>query len=317
MSAAYTPLLAVAALALAGCGDDGGTAAAGGGSERLRVAAAFHPIEEAARAIGRDRADVTGLTPPGAGPHDLELEAPQLRALERADLVAHLGAGFQPGVEDAVRTLPAGVARVDLLRAVALRRTDPAVPGVRGEVDGETVLDGRDPHVWVDPALFARVVEELRDAMARAAPRHAAAFRRNAERYLARLRALDRAFAAGLRRCATRTLVTSHAAFGYLADRYRLEQAPIAGISPDDEPDPRSLAATARRARADGVRTVFFESLVPPDLARTVASEIGARTDVLDPVEGLTRAQLDAGEDYVSIQRGNLRRLVRGLRCTG
>lgn len=132
-----------------------------------------------------------------------------------------------------------------------------------------------------------------------------------------RIEALDGAFARGLAACDTRTLVTSHAAFGYLADRYGLEQAPIAGISPEDEPDPRSLAATARKAEADGVQTVFFESLVPRDLAETVAQEIGADTSFLDPVEGLRQENLDAGADYVSMMRGNLERLTEGLGCTG
>jgi zinc transport system substrate-binding protein len=319
-----TSLLLLLVLA-AGCGatDDrasdadrleAATGAATGGP--LRVAAAFYPLEEAARAIGGDHAQVTGLTPPGAGPHDLELAAPQARALEEADLVAFLGAGFQPAVEDALRSLPDETRRVDVLSRLRLRDVDDAVPGVRGEVDGETVLGGKDPHVWVDPALFGRVVDALRDAYVRADPPGAGAYRRNAAAYRREIDRLDREFASSLGRCSTRTLVTSHAAFGYLADRYGLDQAPIAGISPDDEPDLRSLAATARKARADGVRTVFFESLVPPDLARTVAQEIGARTDFLDPVEGLTREQLDAGESYVSIQRANLRRLRKGLGCT-
>jgi len=306
-------LLAGAAL-LSACGGEETTDAAG---DELRVAAAFYPLEEAARAIGSERAQVTGLTPPGTGPHDVELKAPQLRALEEAQLVVYLGAGFQPAVEDAVRSLPAGTDRVDVLRATPLRAVDAAIPGVRGEVDGETVLDGKDPHVWVDPARFVRIVDAIRDGFVRADPANADAYRRNAAAYRWEIAALDRQFAATLGSCATRTLVTSHAAFGYLADRYKLEQAPIAGISPDDEPDPRSLAALARKARADGVRTVFFESLVPPDLARTVAEEIGARTDVLDPVEGLTREQLEAGETYATIQRANLRRLKKGLGCTG
>jgi len=307
-------VLLVSAALLTACGGEESTGTAA--DEPLRVAAAFYPLEEAARAIGSERAQVSGLTPPGAGPHDLELKAPQLRALEEADLVVYLGAGFQPAVEDAVRGLSEGTDRVDVLRATPLRAVDAAIPGVRGEIDGETVLDGKDPHVWVDPARFLRVVDAIRDGFVRADPANADAYRRNAAAYRREIEALDRQFAATLGSCATRTLVTSHAAFGYLADRYRLEQAPIAGISPDDEPDSRSLVATARKARADGVRTVFFESLVPPDLARTVAEEIGARTDFLDPVEGLTGEQLDAGETYVTTQRANLRRLKKGLGCT-
>jgi zinc transport system substrate-binding protein len=111
-------------------------------------------------------------------------------------------------------------------------------------------------------------------------------------------------------------IVTSHAAFGYLADRYHLVQAAIAGISPEAEPDPKSLAATARYAKAHGVRTVFFETLVPRKLSQTVAHTMGARTDALDPVEGLTASELRAGDTYTSIQRRNLDSLVRGLGCT-
>jgi zinc transport system substrate-binding protein len=309
------PALSVLALvlALSACGGDDRAA---GDAPALRVAAAFYPLEEAARAVGGERAAVTGLTPPGAEPHDLELEARQLEALERADVVVYIGAGFQPQVEAAVDSL-ADTRRIDILRAVRLRMVDPAVPGVRGEVDGERIRGDKDPHVWLDPALFARVVEAIERGFAAADPAGRQVYRRRAGAYRRRLAALDRAFSSGLERCSTRSLVTSHAAFGYLADRYRLAQAPIAGISPEDEPDPRSLEATARRARADGVRTVFFESLVPRDLSETVAAEIGARTDFLDPIEGLTEEDIDVGKTYLSVQRDNLRRLRRGLGCRG
>jgi len=307
-----------ACLALGACGssdeDRGGVADASGG---LRVAAAFYPLEEIARAVGGARASVTGLTPPGSGPHDLELRASQVVALERADVIVFLGAGFQPAVEKLVAQRRGDdVIAIDLFDEVTLRRVDPAVPGVRGDVDGE-VLDGdRDPHVWVDPARFAELVDTVNRTFATADPDGAATYARNAAAYRAKVLALDAQFDRALNACRTQTLVTSHAAFGYLADRYGLAQAPIAGITPDDEPDPKSLAATARKAKADGVKTVFFETLVPRKLADTVAREIGARSDALDPVEGLTRQQLDAGESYLTIQRENLRRLSKGLRCT-
>lgn len=309
-------LIVLLALGAAACGADDDPGAAAGGSQPLQVAAAFYPLEEAARAIGGDRARVTGLTPPGTGPHDLELAPPQVEAIEAADLVVYLGAGFQPEVERAAESLPPE-RRVDVLQTVDLRPVDDPVPGVRGEVDGEVVAGDRDPHVWVDPGQFARLVDAIERAFVEADPEGRGTYARNADAYRAEIEALDRAFAAGLSGCPSRTLVTSHAAFGYLADRYDLEQAPIAGISPDDEPDPRSLEATARKARADGVRTVFFESLVPRDLAETVAREIGARTDFLDPVEGLAQEDLEAGETYASVQRENLARLIRGLGCTG
>jgi zinc transport system substrate-binding protein len=228
-----------------------------------------------------------------------------------------VGNGFQSAVEKATDTIAQGArVRRDLLDGLPLRARDPRVRGVRGEVDGAALSDGRDPHVWVDPRLFARMARGVEAALIEADPAGRAVYEQNADTYVDGLEALDREFESTLTTCRSTTLVTSHAAFGYLADRYGLKQAPIAGISPDDEPDPKSLAATAALARADGVTTVFFETLVPRKLAETVAREIGARTDALDPVEGLTSEAQAAGATYTSVQSDNLDRLARGLECT-
>lgn len=309
--------LAVAALAAAGCGssDDGASATTTAGTP-LQVAAAFYPIEEAARAVGGDRVEVTDLTPPGGEPHDLELTTDAVASLEGSDVVLYLGDGFQPSVEKAVANLPAGAERVDLLEGLVLRTNDPAIPGVVGEPDQGELADRKDPHVWVDPRNFETLVTKVRDALVKADPAGTATYDANADAYLAKVRALDNQFASGLASCKGKVLVTSHAAFGYLADRYGLVQAPIAGISPEEEPDPKSLAATAAYAKEHGVRTVYFETLVPKALAQTVADEIGAKTDALDPVEGIPQDQLDAGQTYLTIQADNLKRLESGLGCT-
>jgi zinc transport system substrate-binding protein len=309
-------------IAATGCGASDSTSLADASAGRLAVTASFYPLEEAARAIGGTRVSVNDLTPVGGEPHDLELRPSQLAALERSDLVLHLGDGFQPQVEKAVASLPSSVRRVDLLQGARLRAAQVGIPGVRGQVDGgaggpEALKGDRDPHVWVDPARFIAMAERIRDALIAADPAGRATFDANAGRYLATLRALDRDFRARLRSCRSPVLVTSHAAFGYLADRYHLLQAAIAGVSPEAEPDPKSLAATARYAKAHGVRTVFFETLVPRKLSQTVARTIGARTDALNPVEGLTASELKGGATYTSIQRRNLDAIVRGLGCTG
>ncbi len=310
--------LAVAALVTAGCGDsDQASQATSEPSVPLSVATAFYPIEEAAHEVGGDRVAVSNLVPPGAPAHDLELTAEAAADIEDADLVLYLGEGFQTAVEDAVANRGNDAPSVDLLGAVELRGADTAVPGVVGEVDGTLIAGGvKDPHFWVDPALYTGMVAEVRDALIAADPAGEATYAANADAYLADLDELESEFATGLAPCRGRALVTSHAAFGYLADRYGLVQAPIAGISPDDEPDPKSLAATAAFAKKNGVTTVFFETLVPKDLAETVAAEIGAGTDALDPVEGIPQDQLDAGASYLSIQRDNLARLTSGLGCT-
>jgi zinc transport system substrate-binding protein len=310
--------LVVVSLLAAACGDSDETAATTGDEAgAISVAAAFYPIEEAVRTVGGERVEVTNLVPPGGTAHDLELSGQAAAAIETADLVLYLGEGFQTSVESAVANRDDADSAIDLLDGIDLRGADAPVPGVVGEVDGTLIAGGvKDPHFWVDPALFGSMVETVRDALAAADPEGEPTYTANAEAYLAEVDALDADFAAGLEACRGRALVTSHAAFGYLADRYGLIQAPIAGISPEEEPDPKSLAATAAFAREKGVTTVFFETLVPKDLAETVAAEIGAKTDALDPVEGIAQDQLDEGATYLTIQRDNLQRLESGLGCT-
>lgn len=308
-----------AAVALGGCsGDD--DAAGSRDTAALHVIASFYPVAEAARAIGGERVRVTNLTAAGAEPHAVDPTAAQLVELERADLALYLGIGFQPRVEKAVSAAPNTVSKTDLLDRLALREASIGIAGVRGDGEGGkgpgSLQGGRDPHVWVDPGGFIAMARRIQRALIAADPAGRSMYEANGRRYLTALRALDADFRRGLARCRSDLLVTSHAAFGYLADRYGLEQAAIAGLSPDAEPDPRSLAAIARYAKANDVRTVFFEALVPRRLADTVAREIGARTDALDPVESVTQRQLDRGETYSSIQRRNLAALRKGLRCT-
>lgn len=280
------------------------------------MAAGFYPLAEAVQAIGGDRVKVVSLTAPGVSPHDAEPPAAALSGLEQSDLAFYLGENFQPAVQKAIDGVGADTETVDLLEGIDLRPVDSGIPGVRGEVDGEVLEGGRDPHVWVDPAQFIAMAERIQAELIDADPDGRGIYEANGRAYIAGLKDLDDSFKGRLDTCDTRTLVTSHAAFGYLADRYDLKQAPIAGISPGDEPDPQSLAATAKLAEADGVQTVFFESLVPKDLAETVAAEIGAKTDALNPVEGLTEDEIAAGATYSSIQADNLRRLEKGLGCT-
>ena len=261
--------------ALAGCGG-------GSGSEGTTVVAAFYPLAFAAEEIGGAGVDVRNLTPPGVEPHDLELSGSDIRMIADADLVLYLGQDFQPALEDAIDSTSANA--VDLL-------------------DG---AEAGDPHVWLDPIRYAAIAERIGDELDR---------RPAAERFAARLRALDGEFRRGLSRCDRRQIVTSHAAFGYLARRYDLEQVAITGLAPEAEPTPRDLENVVHEVRAVGATTVFFETLISPRLAETVAREVGAQTAVLDPIEGLTEKEASAGEDYFSVMRENLAALRKALGC--
>lgn len=311
--AALAAVLALTITAVACAGDDGD---GDGDGALLTVAAAFYPLEEAARGVGGELVEVIGITPPGQGPHDVQLAPQQVEQIVDADVVFLLGRGFQPQVEAAAADAGDDTQVVDLLDRVELLPVDAQLAGTHGEVDGEVLEGDVDPHVWLDPARMITMVEAMVATLSEVDPDRAADYRTNADTYLEGLTGLDAEYRAALADCASRVIVTSHRAFGYLADQYDLRQIPIAGVSPEAEPDPRTLEAIATEAAAEGVRTIFLEELAPPDLAETVANEIGAELSLLDPIEGLTGEQVDSGTSYASIMRENLQRLVDGLGCT-
>jgi zinc transport system substrate-binding protein len=302
----------VLASGTAACGDD---TSSGSDASKPTVVAAFAPLEEVARAVAGDRANVVGLVPPGGGAHDYEPTAQQLEALSESDLVVYFGADFQPGVQDAVAALDDSVVALDLLRGLDLLPVGPKLPGTEGDVDGEVLATGDDPHVWLDPRNMMAMTRAVTDALSALDPDGQAMYERNRDSYLAQLERLDSDMAGGLTGCASDVIVTSHRAFEYLAQRFGLTQISIAGISPDAEPSAATLEAVAAAAAANNVSVIFFEENLPPDLAETVADEIGASTAVLDPVETLSTDQLAAGESYLTIQRTNLAALRAGLGC--
>ncbi|MBM3692968.1 MAG: zinc ABC transporter substrate-binding protein [Actinobacteria bacterium] len=304
----------VAALCLAAA-VVGPAPAGAAGNDRPTVVAAFYPLAEAAQGVGRGLVDVVNLTPPGQGPHDLQLSGRAVQRIEQADMGIYLGSGFQPQVEKAIKKSKPASRRIDVLETVGLLPVDAQLAGTKGKVDGEVLEGDVDPHVWLDPVRMIEMVDAITDFFVRNDPANADTYRANAKQYLASLDGLDAEYRAGLAQCRSRAIVTSHRAFGYLSDSYDLRQIPIAGVSPEVEPDPKTLAAIADEAEKEGVTTIFLETIAPPDLAKTVAREIGADLDLLDPIEGLSRKQLRTGETYASIMRDNLTRLRKGLGC--
>jgi zinc transport system substrate-binding protein len=292
---------ALIASLLAACGASGSAA----GVDRVSVVASFYPLAEAASRVGGNLVSVENLTPPGVEPHDLELAPDDIETIATADMIVYLGGGFQPAVEDALAEAEHAVA-VDALAAVATN----APPASEAD-EGLTV----DPHVWLDPARFEEIVRAVADALAKADPANEATYSANADAYIAEIAALDEESRTGLSDCERTTIVTSHEAFGYLADAYGLTQVGILGLSPEAEPDPRRLAELRDLVEREGVTTIFAEELVSPKVAETLASEAGVRVAVLNPIESLTDAQEKAGEDYLSLMRENLDTLRKALDC--
>lgn len=315
-AALAAPAAAALAVALvAGCGTAKGP---GSDGTKVEVAAAFYALDYAAQRIGGADVEVTALTKPGVEPHDVELSARKVASVALADLVVHFR-GFQPAVDEAVdsqargRTLDVTSAARPL--AAAPHEHEGESPVEHAEHAGETPEESAaDPHFWLDPQRYADVANAIGAELARVDPDHADGYRARAADFTAELDALDRELSAGLANCRSRELVTSHAAFGYLADAYDLHQEGITGLSPEAEPSPAALARIARFVEEEGVRTIYAETLVSRDVSDTLARESGARVAVLDPIEGLTDES--AGDDYFEVMRANLSTLRAGQECT-
>ena len=292
-------VVAASALLLTGCGR-GSSSSATSGDSRVRVVAAFYPLAWASTVVGGDHVDVTSLTANGGEPHDLELSPQQVATVADAQLVVYI-AGFQPSVDDAVAQASGTALEVG---AIASKDYPSGTAAAGG--------GARDPHLWLDPVNMVAIVNAVRDRLIALDPADAKAYTANAEAAVGRLVVLDTAWSAGTQTCRSRDLVVSHDAFGYLAQRYRFTQVGISGLSPDAEPSPSKIAEVTDFVRAHKVTTVYYETLVDPKVAQTIATTTGAATAVLDPLESAPRS----GQDYVDVMRSDLATLRTGQGCT-
>ncbi len=304
-------LVAALPLVIAACGSDDDDAAT---DATPTVAAAFYPLAYVAERVGGDAVRVENLTAPGLEPHDLELTPRQVGDLAEADLVV-FEAGFQPAVDDAVEQNAADKA-LDVTEVVELLPASAEEEHAEGEEHAEEEHDhgDLDPHVWLDPTRLATITEAVADRLTELAPNDAAGIRSRADDLTAELTALDDEFRTGLGSCEIDTFVTSHAAFGYLADRYGLHMQGISGLDPEAEPSAAQIAEVQNVVTQNGVDTIFYERLVSPKVAETIASDLGLQTAVLDPIEGLTDDT--ESEDYFSLMHANLEALQKANHCS-
>ncbi|MGW9449537.1 metal ABC transporter substrate-binding protein [Streptomyces sp. NPDC055632] len=317
-----TALAGAVALGLVSLSACAGTsdAADGGKGGKLDVVASFYPMQYLAERIGGGHVAVETLTKPGVEPHDLELKPKQIGALGEADVILYLK-GIQPAVDEAIAQ--AGVKNT--VDAATLTKLEAHGTGAghdhgHGEEGHEHAEEeghdhgsevGTDPHVWLDPVKYAEVAKGVGSAFEKADPDHAADYKKNTDALVKKLGDLNTEFETGLKNTATRTFITTHSAFGYLAERYHLEQEGISGVDPESEPSPARMKELQEIAAKDKVSTVFFETLASDRTAKTLAGDTGLKTDVLDPLEGIT--DKSRGSDYIEVMRSNLTALKKAL----
>ncbi|MFG2670644.1 metal ABC transporter substrate-binding protein [Streptomyces sp. NPDC048445] len=277
--------------------------------DKLNVVASFYPMQFLAERIGGGHVSVSTLTKPGVEPHDLELSPRQIGGLSDADYILYLK-GIQPAVDDAIK-LSESKHTVDAASLTTLEDHGAEVGGEEHAHEHEGEEAGADPHIWLDPVKYAEVAKGVGKSLEKTDPDHAADYRKNTDTLVKELGALNAGYEKGLANTATKTFITTHSAFGYLAERYGLTQEGIAGIDPEAEPSPARISALHSIAEKKKVTTVFFETLASDKTAKTVARDTGLRTDVLDPLEGIT--DRSKGDDYIEVMKSNLAALQKAL----
>lgn len=274
---------------------------------KIMIVTSFYPLTEFSKHVGGANVEVTNLVPPGAEPHDYEPTPQDIIKINQANIFMYNGAGFEPWVNAVKSNLTNRNQTVlemgqnfDLLTAPKQNEQEESV---------------RDPHIWLDPINVEKQVQIIRDTLITVDPQHAEEYEQNADTYLKKLAALDQKITEELNGCKNRDIVTSHASFGYFAKRYDFNQIAISGLSPEEEPSAKKLAEISDRAKLKKTQYIYYETLVSPKIAETLANEIGAQTAVLNPIEGLSDEEIKAGKDYISIMEENLKTLHMGQSC--
>ncbi|WP_339186961.1 metal ABC transporter substrate-binding protein [Paenibacillus sp. FSL R5-0490] len=320
---------------------------------KLNVQVSFYPMYEFTKNVAGDLADVHTLVPAGMEPHDWEPTPQDIASIEKADVLVYNGAGMESWIDQVTGSLSnASLIQVEASKGINLLEggehdhhhensdgtdthdhanesageahdhdhADEATAeehdhdhNAEAEAGHDHDYGGLDPHVWLSPALAVKEVRNIEAGLAQAAPEHAEQFKQNADAYIAQLESLDQDFKAAVTDSKRKDFITQHAAFGYLAKEYGLQQVPIAGLSPEQEPSAAQMASVIDFAKEHQVKTIFFETLVSSKVSETIASEVGAKTAVLNPIEGLTEEEIAAGMDYISVMRQNLEALKLAL----
>lgn len=326
MKKSLLTITALAATAALGIGSFNLAYAAGtedtSSEKKLNVMASFYPMYDFATKVGGDKVEVTNMVPAGTEPHDWEPAATDVKNLEEADVFIYNGAGMEHWTEDVL-----GALDNKELKVVEASRGLTLLEGK--EEDEEETEDSSsdsdasdestdseityDPHVWLNPLTAKAEMENIKNAFVEADPDNKDYYEQNYETYVEKFDQLDKEYKDGLADTKSKDLITSHEAFGYLCQAYGLNQVGIEGLSPDSEPDASRMNEIIKFAKENNVKTIFFEELVSPKVSETIADEIGAKTAVLNPLEGLTDDEISAGEDYFSVMESNLKTIEDAL----
>jgi len=273
-------------------------------TSKLRVTTSFYPLYFLAQEIGGERAVVTNVTPAGAEPHDYEPSPQEIAAITDSRLLLLNGLGLEPWENSIKSNINPAQTKI-----IVMGEELPV-----SELKSDSSHDF-DPHIWLSPTLVTQMLDKITAGFVAVDSDNESYYQTRAVELKKKLSDLNQAYVNGLSNCQKQDIVTAHAAFAYLADAYHFQQIAIAGLSPEVEPSLAQMIDIVNLVRDRQIKYIFFESLVSPKLADTIAAETGAETLVLNPIEGLTPEELIAGKNYFTEMKNNLINLQIALEC--
>ena len=279
-------------------------------TEKLQIITTFYPMYYFTKQITGNLANVEILIPNGVEPHDWEPTSKDMINMQESDVFIYNSHYFETWTEKVLDSIDTSNLKVvEASKGIGLMDTN----AEEDQHDHEGSEATKDPHVWLSPVLAQKEVDNIAKAIEKADPKNKEQYEKNADSLKAKLTDLDRLYKETIDKAPRKEFVTQHAAFGYLAKQYGLTQIPIAGLSPDVEPTLAKLAELTEMMKKKKINVVYFEELTSPKVAKTLANETGAKTEVLNPLEGLTKDEQEQGLDYIGVMEKNLEALKLSL----
>lgn len=283
---------------------------------KVKVVATIFPMYDFVRRIGGDQVAVNMMVPAGTEPHAWEPSTRDMMDLEEADLLVYNGAGMETWMDDVLSSVQnKDLVVLEASKDVSLLKTD---HDEDEDEDHEDHDDDHhhgeyDPHVWLSPSNAKIEMRAIADALKSIDPEHADMYEQNYKVAAEECDKLSEEYASALAPYEGRYIVVAHEAYGYLCHEYGLNQIGIEGVSADQEPDAARMREIIDMVGEYDIRCIFFEELVDPKVAKTIADETGCKTAALSPLDGLTEEDIDNGRNYYSVMRDNLATILQAF----
>lgn len=302
-------LLAFTIITFLLCGCTANTQTQQAKDDKLQVYSSFYAVYDFVNKIGGDKINLINIVPTGTEPHDWEPSINDMLNLEGADILFYNGLGMEQWLEKVKNTIEnPNIQYVELSTAIT-----PLSSGHNQAHSHTNNEEEADPHIWLNPQNVIKELTLIKDTLSSADPVNKAYYEANYKKACEDITKLDTDFKTAVNGFKSKEIIVAHEAYAYLCSAYGLTQIPIEGIMADSEPSPSKMSEITKLANEKNIKYIFFEELINSKAANAIASEIGAKLLVLNPFEGLTKEQIDSGEDYISIMYKNLENLKKAL----